>query len=115
MAVANARNGVVTTEFTREWVLVGSTTDFPGDFGRNVLAGTVALGVVVIGAGVAVLLTAGKRFARWAGLAVAALAAAVVLAYRDSGGLLGARPSAAAVLLAVALFLWASSLPAPAR
>jgi ABC-type proline/glycine betaine transport system permease subunit len=108
VAVANARNDVITNDFTTRWVLVGSRTDFPGDFGRNVLAGSVALGVVILAIAVAVWFTAGDRAGRAVGVVASLFAVLLVATYRDSGNVLAARPSAAAVLLAVGVYLLAA-------
>jgi uncharacterized membrane protein YphA (DoxX/SURF4 family) len=114
VAVANARNAVVTSDYTREWVLFGGRTDVPGDFGRNVFAGSVALGLVFVLLAGATLLTAGRSSARWPAAVAGAFSLVLVGAYRDTGNLLAAKPSAAAVMLAVALYL-AASAPRPIR
>ncbi|MGH9245286.1 MAG: hypothetical protein ACRD29_13410 [Acidimicrobiales bacterium] len=107
--VANVRNGFASSEFTRDWVLFGGSTDVPGDFGRNVFAGTVALGLAFVMVAVATWYTAGRPVARATGAALIAAAAIVVVAYGEDGNLLGARPSAAAVLVTVGLRLLARS------
>jgi len=110
MMIVNARNGLLPTTYTRDWVLVGGSTDFPGDFGRNVFAGSIGLGLLFLIVAVAVAVTAGRAAARIVG-AVALLVALVLLVlYDDRGNLLGAKPSSAAVLAAVGLFLIASPL-----
>jgi uncharacterized membrane protein YphA (DoxX/SURF4 family) len=111
VAVANARNAIITSDFTREWLLFGGRTDFPGDFGRNVFAGSVALGLLFVVLAGATLLTAGRSSARWTAGIAAAFSLLLVAAYRDTGNLLAARPSAAAVMLAVALYLATSAAP----
>lgn len=108
--LVNARNGLLPTSYTRDWVLIGGSTDFPGDFGRNVFAGSIGLGLLFLIVAVAVAVTAGRAVARVVG-AVALLVALVLLVlYDDGGNLLAARPSSAAVLAAVGLFLLASPL-----
>jgi hypothetical protein len=113
--VVNARNDVLTTDFTTRWVLVGGRSGFPGDFGRSVLGGSVALGVLIVVVAAVVWLTAGRPSARLLGGVVALMALLLVATYRQSGNLLAARPGAAAVLLAVAFYLVASSLTPTAR
>lgn len=119
VAVANARNGVVTTDFTprADWLLFGGDSGFPDDFGRNVFAGSIGLGIAFVGLAVLVGFVGGTRVARPVGIVAGLASVLLVATYRDTGNLLGAKPSAAAVLLAVALYLMASSLPVagPAR
>lgn len=105
VVVANARNDPITTDFTREWVLFGGDSDFPGDFGRNVFAGSVALGVLFFVLAVTVWFTSGRRAALGPAALFAVLAGLLVLTYRDDGNLLAARPAAAGVMLAVSLYL----------
>lgn len=107
LVVANVRN-VAGPEFTGDWVLFGSATDFPGDFGRNVFAGSVLLGVVVVALAAAMWLTAGRAPARVVGVGAALFALVILIAYRDGGNLLAAKPSSAAVFLAAGLFLLAA-------
>lgn len=110
MMLVNARNGLLPTSYTRDWVLIGGSTDFPGDFGRNVFAGSIGLGLLFLLVAAAVAVTAGSAVARIVG-AVAVLVALVLLVlYDDGGNLLAARPASAAVLAAVGLFLLASPL-----
>jgi len=106
--VANARNGLFSTTFTREWVLFGGG-GFPGDFGRNVFAGSIAFGVLLLIMAAAVWFTAGRRIALPIGAAAVAFAIVLVLLYRSSGNLLAARPGVTAVLAAVGVFLVASA------
>lgn len=115
VAVANARNDVVTADFTprSDWVLFGGDSGFPDDFGRNVFAGSVGLGVLFVGLAVLVAVVGGTRVARPLGIVAGAFSVLLVLTFRETGNLLGAKPSAAAVLLTVALYLVASSLPVP--
>lgn len=107
MAVANARNDAFASQRTRDWLLVGGATDFPGDFGRNVLAGSVALGVLVAAAGVVSGRVAGTAAARWLGGGLLAAAALLLLAYDDGGNLLGATPAPPAVAAALGIWLMA--------
>lgn len=104
LVVANVRN-LAGPDFTTDWVLFAGRTDFPGDFGRNVFAGSVLLGVLFALLAGAVWLTAGRSAARVVGIASALLGVVLLVAYRDGGNLLAARPSSAAVFLAVGLFL----------
>ncbi len=109
VVVANVHN-LAGPDFTRDWVLVGGATDFPGDFGRNVLAGSVILGILIALLAAAVWFTAGRPAARIVGLAAALVGVVLLVAYHDAGNLLAAKPSSAAVLFATGLFL----LSAPA-
>jgi hypothetical protein len=112
MIVANWRNDFVTNDLTTndDWLLFGGDSGFPADFGRSTFAGTVALGLLFVGLAVVVAVIAETRAARPAGAAAAVASLVLVAAFSDSGSLLGAKPSAAAVLLAIALYLIASSL-----
>lgn len=114
MVVTNWRNQLITNDFTKrdEFVLFGGDTGFPGDFGRNVFAGTVFLGLAFVGVGVVAGVLAGTRQARIIGAVLAAASLVLVATFGADRGILGAKPSAAAVLLAVALYLMASSLDA---
>lgn len=118
VAVSNARNSWFTNDFTSrgDVVLFGGDSGFPGDFGRAVFAGTVGLGLIFVGlAAVVALGRREPRVTRGVGAVAAALSVLLVLTYREDGNLLGARPSAAAVLLAVALYMLASTLTQPVR
>ena len=108
VGVANVHNGLLTSRYTQEWVLFGARNDVPGDFGRNVFAGSVGLALVFVVLAVAIVLTARRSSARWVAGPAAAFSLLLVATYRDAGNLLGARPAAAAVMLAVALYLAAS-------
>lgn len=105
VAIANARNDVFASQRTQDWLLVGGATDFPGDFGRNVLAGSIALGVVVATAGVVSGRVAGTAAARWLGGGILAAAVLLLLTYDDGGNLLGARPAPLAVAAALGIWL----------
>lgn len=104
LLVANIRN-VAGSAYTSDWLLFGSSTDFPGDFGRNVFAGSVLLGLFFVALGAVAWLTAGRPSARISGAVAVGLAAVLIVAYRDSGNLLAAKASAAAVLVAAGLYL----------
>jgi hypothetical protein len=108
--VANFRNGLLPRAYTREWVLFGGSTDFPGDFGRNVFGGSIAFGVLLLVMAVVVWLVAGRRVALPIGLAAIAFSVLLLALYRSSGNLLAARPGVTAVLAAVGVFLAASAL-----
>lgn len=110
MMIVNARNGLLPTTYTRDWVLVGGSTDFPGDFGRNVFAGSIGLGLLFLIVAAAVAVTAGRAVARIVGATALLVALVLLVLYDDRGNLLGAKPSSAAVLAAVGLFLLASPL-----
>jgi uncharacterized membrane protein YphA (DoxX/SURF4 family) len=107
VVVANVNN-VAGTDFTSTWVLFGGATDFPGDFGRNVFAGSIVLGIVLVVLAAGTWLTAGRPAARVVGLASALVGLVLLVAYSDGGNLLGAKPSSAAVFFATGLFLLAA-------
>lgn len=110
MMLVNARNGLLPSSYTQDWVLFGGSTDFPGDFGRNVFGGSIGLGVLFLLVAIAVALTAGRAVARIVGATVLLVALVLLVLYDDGGNLLGAKPSSAAVLAAIGLFLLASPL-----
>lgn len=105
VAVANARNAVFASRGTRDWLLVGGDTDFPGDFGRNVLAGSVALGVLIAAAGLVGARLSGRDAARWLGGGLVAVAVLLLVAFDDTGNVLAARPAPLAVVAALGLWL----------
>lgn len=107
--VANARNGLLPTTFTTDWVLFGGGGDFPGDFGRNIFSGSIAFGVLLLIMAAAVWFTAGRRVALPVGAAAIVFAVVLIALYRSSGNLLAARPGVTAVLAAVGVFLLASA------
>lgn len=110
MIVANARNGVFSSTYTREWVLFGGASDIPGDFGRNVFGGSVALGVlVVVFAGLMWQLAGRSAAVAVGGLAVAFSVVLLVL-YDADGNLLAARPAPLGVLAAAGVVLISSGL-----
>ena len=106
--VDNARNGLLPTTFTTDWVLFGGG-GFPGDFGRNIFSGSIAFGVLLLIMAAAVWFTAGRRVALPVGAAAIVLAVVLIALYRSSGNLLAARPGVTAVLAAVGVFLVASA------
>lgn len=107
--VANARNGVWPTQFTRDWLLFGGANDFPGDFGRNIFSGSIGFGVLLLVMAAAVWFTAGRRAALPIGVAAIVFAVLLIALYRSSGNLLAARPGVAAVLAAIGVFLAVSA------
>lgn len=111
MIVANARNGFLPSSYTRDFVLFGSSTDIPGDLGRSVFTGSVALGIVIIVLAVVLWFVAGSRAAVPVGAVSVLVALVLLLAYHGSGNLLAARPPAAAVIAAAGLLLISSVLP----
>lgn len=118
VAVANARNAVFASRGTREWLLVGGDTGFPGDFGRNVLAGSVALGLLIAAAGLAGARLSGSDAARWLGGGLVAASVLLLALFDDGDNLLAARPAPLAVAAALGLWLLGTSVrsrPAPAR
>jgi hypothetical protein len=110
VVIANARNDVITSDRTSDWLLFGSRTDFPGEFGRATFGGTIALGVLFLALAVATWATAGKPSAWWPAGVAAVLALVILVSFRPNRGFLGSGPSASAVMLAVALYLAASAM-----
>lgn len=108
--VVNARNGLLSTTFTNDWVLFGGSGDFPGDFGRNIFSGSIAFGVLLLIMAAAVWFTAGRRLAIPIGAAAILFAVVLIALYDSSGNLLAARPGVTAILAAVGVFLVASAL-----
>lgn len=95
------------------FTLFEQSNDFPGDFGRNVFPGSIALGVLLVGVAAVVWVAKdqlGER-ARMAGYGLVGLAALLLLTYRDDGLLigLGSRATTAAVLAALGLSLTGSA------
>ncbi|CAN5266970.1 hypothetical protein BH20ACT5_BH20ACT5_13460 [soil metagenome] len=109
--VANLRNGILPTELTTDWVLFGGGA-FPGEFGRNVFGGSVALGVLIVVLAVAMWVLAGRRPALLVGSLAIVLAVLLLVLYDADGNLLAARPAPAAVIAAAGLLLIASALGA---
>ena len=112
--IANVKN-FAGPDLTGDWVLFGGATDFPGDFGKNVFAGSVVLGIVFALLAAAVWFTAGRPAARLVGLASALAGLVLLVAYHDGGNLLAAKPSSAAVFFAIGLFLLAAPAALGAR
>jgi len=112
--IANVKN-LAGPDLTGDWVLFGGATGFPGDFGRNVFAGSVVLGIVFALLAAAVWLTAGRPAARLVGPASALVGLVLLVAYHDGGNLLAAKPSSAAVFFAAGLFLLAAPAALGAR
>lgn len=105
VAIANSKNDVLADDFTRRWVWFGGDTDFPGDFGRNVFAGSIAIGIAIAAAGLVVVLIRSSKATRVVAVVLGVAGVAVLAAYRAGGGLLGARAAVAGVLVAAALAL----------
>ncbi len=112
MIVANVRNGFLPSDFTTEWVLFGGGNDLPGDFGRNVFGGSVALGILILVLAAVMWLLAGRRAAWPVGASAVAAAVLLLVLYDDGGNLLAARPAPAAVIAAAGLLLIGSALGA---
>ncbi len=110
MIVANIRNGVLPSDYTTDWVLFGGASDVPGDLGRNVFGGSVALGAFIVGLAAVMWLLAGRRAALPAGTVALAIAVLLLVLYDDGGNLLAARPAPAAVIAAAGLLLIGSVL-----
>lgn len=93
--------------------LFAQPNDFPGDFGRNVFPGSIALGLVfiLIGAVAWRLGAQPPRMQSTIGRVVLALAAALLLTYRGDGLVIGlhARSTSVAVLAAVGWMMAAGS------
>lgn len=108
--VANARNDIFASTYTRDWVLFGGATDIPGDFGRNVFGGSVALGVLLVVVAGLMWLLAGRPAAVAVGGLAVAFAAVLLVLYDADGNLLGARPAPLGVLAAAGVVLISSAL-----
>lgn len=107
VAVAHAGAGFG-GDGNRKWNLFGARNDVPGDFGRNVFPGSIALGLVLVATGVVAAVLVHRfdeRRVRLAGWGIAAVSAAALLTYGRDGLLigLGSRASTAAVVAALAL------------
>ena len=107
--IASARNDVITSDRTSDWVLFGSRTDFPGQFGRATFDGTIALGVLLLALALATWLTAGTSSAWWVAGVAAVLALVILVSFRPDRGFLGSGPGAGVVMFAVALYLAATT------
>jgi hypothetical protein len=105
VVLANAHNRVFASHPTTRWVLFGSSTNFPGDFGRNLFAGSIALGVLVVAAAGALLVLGGRSSARLPGVTALVLGAFFLVTYRGGNNLLAASPAPAAVLMSAGLVL----------
>lgn len=107
MGMANARRPF--TGGAGEWLLFGSRTDLPGDFGRNVFSGSIALGLVFVALGTAALLSArlADRARLAAGASLLVLAAVGVFTSGPGGTALGLHSTtgSAAVLAALGLVM----------
>ena len=90
------------------WSLFGQRNDLPGDFGRNVFPGSIALGAIFVALGVGALVAHSKlsvRARRPGGWVLCALGL-VLLVTVDADGLalgLGSRSTTACVLIAIGL------------
>lgn len=113
--VANLRNGFLPSSYTGDWVFFGGGSDIPGDLGRNVFGGSVALGALILVLAVTMWLLAGRRAALPVGALAVAFSVVLLVLYDADGNLLAARPAPAAVLAAAALTLIASRLAVPDR
>jgi len=88
-------------------VLFGARNDFPGDFGRNVFPGSIALGAIFVVLGLAAVFS--DRIAESArsavGWALVGCAALMLVTYGADGTLLGlgSRATSAAVVAALGL------------
>ncbi len=95
------------------FTLFEQANDFPGDFGRNVFPGSIALGVLLIVVGVLawVLTDLPRPGVQTAGYGLVGVSALLLLTYRSDGLLIGlqSRATTAAVLAAVGLALATSS------
>ena len=107
--IANARTGLFPTQYTRDWVLFGGGA-FPGDLGRNIFAGSIAFGVLLLIMAAVVWFVTGQPAARPIGVVAILFGVLLLVLYDDGGNLLAARPGVAAVLASVGVFLVASTL-----
>ncbi|MGI8939301.1 MAG: hypothetical protein ACR2JF_14035 [Iamia sp.] len=101
------------------FTLFEQRNDFPGDFGRNVFPGSLALGGLLVLLGVAVWIVADRTpaTAPAAGFGLVAVAALLLVTYGEDGLLLrlGSRATTAAVVAAVGLALSATTSSAVPR
>jgi hypothetical protein len=101
------------------WSLFDQRNDFPGDFGRNVVPGSILLGLLLLALGLAVAFGAPKlpdgqaRVAGWALLGVTLLVLIFIAAPRTEGWW-GIRPSNIAMIM-VAAFTLISPTVTPAH
>lgn len=95
------------------FTLFEQRNDFPGDFGRNVFPGSIALGVLFVALGIAAWVLAGRaaHLARPIGYGLVAVAALLLVTYGPDGLIIGlqSRASTAAVLAGLGLALTSSS------
>lgn len=99
------------------FTLFDQANDFPGDFGRNVFPGSVALGLLLVAIGVITWIGAARSGSavRTAGYGLVGLSALLLMTYGEDGLLigLGSRATTAAVLAAVGLTLAAGPMGQP--
>ncbi len=105
LGIANARNDLAPSDFTRDFVLFGGPTDFPGDFGRNLFAGSLALAVVLVAVAAATWFVGRRPAGRIVGIVSVALGVIGLFAYRADGNVLAARPAPLAILAGVGIWL----------
>jgi len=96
----------------RSFTLFEQANDFPGDFGRNLFPGSIALGILFIALGAAVWVASSRSASilSVAGYALVGVSAVLLLTYGSDGLLLrlGSRATTAAVVAAVGLSLSAA-------
>ncbi len=103
VAITHAGEGFTGTGFT----FFADGDKFPGDFWKNVFPGSVALGAIIVGVGIGLVLaittTAFLHRSRQAGSVFLAVAAGLLVSYDNDGLLigLGSRASTAAMLAMV--------------
>lgn len=91
------------------FTLFDQGNDFPGDFGRNVFPGSIALGLLLIIVAAAVWFLAGRNVSerKYLGFGLVGVAALLLLTYRSDGLIIAlhSRATTAAVLAALGLAL----------
>lgn len=99
------------------FTLFEQSNDLPGDFGRNIFPGSIALGLllVAVAVGAAALTRTRPQMTTGAGWVLVAVAAILLVTYGEDGLLvgLGSRATTAAVLAAAGLSLTTARRRAP--
>ena len=114
VAVAHISAGL-TGDNNRDWTLFGAQNDFPGDFGKNVFPGSIALGLLFIGLG-AISAAMTQRVAtrpislraqQCIGYGLVGAAVILLVTYRSSGLALGlgSRATTSCVIAALGLII----------
>lgn len=109
VAVAHITAGL-TGDGNAEWTLFGARNDLPGDFGRNLFPGSIALGLLFVALGLAVLVLHDRvpaATASAAGWVLVAVALLLLVTTGEDGSIigLGSRASTACMVGALGLVL----------